>query len=109
VSEAFGADQHHHQKRHERVGWIDPVRRFPDDGHMPANLLDHTNLAQIRNENGNSAEGSYRSLGLTQDHALARQHSGDFPRNCFVRGICLHPSVVASPYEVCTLELRNSG
>ena len=75
---------------------------FQTDWHVPANLLDQANLVQISNENGNSAEGGYRSFGLTQNHSLAREQSGDFPRNCFVRGICLHPSVVASPYAVCT-------
>jgi len=70
---------------------------------VPTNLPNQVDFAQISNENGDSAEGSYRSFRLTQNHTLAGEQSGDFPRNCFVRGVCLHPSVVASIYAVCTL------
>ena len=81
VSEALGAHQHGHQERHPRVGWIDMVRRLPLDRHVPANLLHQTDLLQISNENGDPAEGGHRSLGLTQNHPLAGEQSGDFPRN----------------------------
>ena len=60
---------------------------------MKANLLHQPNLLQIRNENRDPAEGRHRSLGLTQNHPLAREQSSDFPRNQFVRDVCFHSSL----------------
>ena len=57
---------------------------------MTANLLHQADLLQIRNENRDPAEGRHRSLGLTQNHPLAREQSSDFLRNRFVRGVCFH-------------------
>src|ERR1017187_2911059 len=45
---------------------------------VTANLLHQTNLLQIRNENRDPTEGRHRSLGLTQNHPLAREQSSDF-------------------------------
>jgi hypothetical protein len=51
------------------------------DGQVSANLLHQTNLLQIRDENGDPAERGHRSLGLTQNHPLAREQSSDSLRN----------------------------
>src|ERR1017187_5760428 len=90
VSEALGAYQHSHQESHPRSRWLNMVRRFPMDRQMSANLLHQTNLLQIRDENRDPAKGGHRSLGLTQNHPLAREQSSDFLRNRFVRGVCFH-------------------
>ena len=57
---------------------------------MTANLFHQTNLLQIRDKDRNPAEGGHSSLGLTQNHPLAREQSSDFLRNQFVRGVCFH-------------------
>src|ERR1039457_2275850 len=90
VSEALGAYQHGHQERHPRGRWLNVVRRIPLDGEVTANLLRQTNLLQIRDEDRDPTEGGHRSLGLTQNHPLAREQSSDFLRNRFVRGVCFH-------------------
>jgi hypothetical protein len=62
---------------------------------MLPNLPDQIDLPQKRNEDGHSAEGSYRPFGLAQDHPLAGQQSGDFPPDRFVPSLGLHISVVS--------------
>jgi hypothetical protein len=42
---------------------------------VTANLLHQTNPLQIRNENRDPTEGRHRSLGLTQNHPLARSRA----------------------------------
>jgi hypothetical protein len=49
------------------------------------------------------------TIGNAKNVSVGSIRLGDFPRNCFVRGVCLHLSVVASLYPVCTAELRDSG
>ncbi len=81
MSEAFGANQDGHQKRDPGGGWLDVVRRLPSNGQVLADLLYHSDLPQIGEEDGGSAEWRHRSSSLTQNQALARQQSGDFLRN----------------------------
>src|SRR5947199_1047233 len=57
---------------------------------MTSYLLHQADLLQIRDENRDSAERGYRSLGLTQNHPLAGEQSCDFLRNQFVRGLKFH-------------------
>src|ERR1017187_677732 len=63
---------------------------LPSDRKVTANLFHQTNLLQIRDKDRNPAEGGHSSLGLTQNHPLAREQSSDFLRNQFVRGVCFH-------------------
>lgn len=81
VNEALGAYWNGHQERHPRGGRLNLVRRLPLDRHVTPNLLHQTDLLQIGYENRDPAEGGYRSLGVTQNHALAREQSSDFLRN----------------------------
>src|ERR1035438_8517594 len=90
VSEALGAFQRGQQESHPSWRSLNVVRRIPLDGEVTANLLRQTNLLQIRDEDRDPTEGGHRSLGLTQNHPLAREQSSDFLRNRFVRGVCFH-------------------
>jgi hypothetical protein len=62
---------------------------------VPPNLSDQIDLSQKRIEDGNPSEESHRPFGVTQNYPLARQQSGDLPRNNFVRGLGIYLSVVS--------------
>ena len=67
----------------------------PAERYVPPQSPDQIDLPQKGKEHGHSAEGRDRALGLAEDQPLAGQQSGGFPRNRFVHGIVLHPSVVS--------------
>lgn len=60
-----------------------------------AGCRDKIDLLREGKEDGHPAERSDRAFGLAQDQPLAGQQSADFPRNRFVHGIVLRPSVVS--------------
>jgi len=81
VGEAFGSYQYGYQERRECVGGIDLMGGSPAHRHPLRDLADQIDLAEVAEENGDPAEGGHRSLGLTQNQALAGKQSVDFPRN----------------------------
>jgi hypothetical protein len=83
VSEASGSHQHRDQKRCERTGWINVIRRSPSDRHVLPNRFHKADFVQEGNENRDPSEGVTASC--VSDQSLVRQQGVDLALEWFVR------------------------